>query len=345
MAFLSMARVASSLIFKAKKYAPEIWMGVGIVSGIAATGFAVKSTLRVDEVIVDHEQRMAVVREKKQEMLDAAVKQAKEETGKDLPVEEVSLQREQVVEIGKSTLHEYLKTFARGAKLYAPTICLTAVSVASILIAHGLLKRRYLGVVAAYGALQSKYDILAGGVAKEYGEDTLRRLERGETVSKAEQAAVAGNENPDEVDQETIEELSKLKINESGWTSLDRIFNEDTSKRYDKYNCERNRMFLKSVQNAANAKLASDGWLTLNWVYHQLGMPRTKAGHVMGWLYDPEGKGANGPTGFVSFGLITDEEFRKWVSLGCDGTERSVPLHFGGCGFGLIYDRLPLEDI
>lgn len=340
---LKTASTASKLIFWARKHAPEIWLGVGIVTGLGATAFTIKSTLHVQELVDDHKDRMAAVHEKKEEMKQAAMNAAAKE-GVLIRMEEVKLPKEQSSELGKLTLHEWARTVGRFGKLYAIPVGFTAVSLASYLVAHGLLKKRYLGVVAAYSALQTKYDTLAGGVAKEYGVDTLRRLENGGAMSRAEKAAANG-ENPEDVDAETVEELTKMHIGPGGWTSLDRIFSEETSYRYDRYNADRNRAFLIQVQNEANRRLSIDKWLDLNWVYHALGMKMTKAGHVMGWLYDPECKGDDGPTGFVSFGLITDEEFRKWVALGCDGTERSVPLHFGGVGFGLIYDRLPLDDI
>lgn len=49
-----------------------------------------------------------------------------------------------------------------------------------------------------------------------------------------------------------------------------------------------NKMFLCHQQNYCNDKLRAKGYLFLNEVYDQLGIPRTKAGAVVGWVYDEE---------------------------------------------------------
>ena len=49
---------------------------------------------------------------------------------------------------------------------------------------------------------------------------------------------------------------------------------------------EYNLMYLKTQQQYANEKLKARGYLFLNEVYSMLGMPRTKSGQVIGWIYD-----------------------------------------------------------
>lgn len=63
---------------------------------------------------------------------------------------------------------------------------------------------------------------------------------------------------------------------------------------------EYNLKFLKYVQNYCNDSLKIKGHLFLNEVYDKLGIPRTKAGAVVGWIYDEES-----PIGdnFVDFGI------------------------------------------
>lgn len=59
-------------------------------------------------------------------------------------------------------------------------------------------------------------------------------------------------------------------------------------------------MFLKTQQDYANEKLHRQGYLFLNDVYQMLGIPKTKAGQIVGWIYDEEH-----PIGdnFVDFGI------------------------------------------
>lgn len=63
---------------------------------------------------------------------------------------------------------------------------------------------------------------------------------------------------------------------------------------------EYNLTFLKSIQDYCNALLITKGHLFLNEVYDKLGIPRTKAGAVVGWIYNEKS-----PIGdnFVDFGI------------------------------------------
>ena len=64
-----------------------------------------------------------------------------------------------------------------------------------------------------------------------------------------------------------------------------------------------NLMTLKFWQNYANDLLKIRGHLFLNEVYDMLGIPRTKEGQVVGWIYN-----VNNPVGdnFVDFDIFSD---------------------------------------
>lgn len=68
-------------------------------------------------------------------------------------------------------------------------------------------------------------------------------------------------------------------------------------------NSEHNLLFLKQQQNFANDLLKVQGYLLLNDVYDMLGIPRSKTGQVVGWIYDKEH-----PVGdnHVDFGIYSD---------------------------------------
>ena len=86
---------------------------------------------------------------------------------------------------------------------------------------------------------------------------------------------------------------------------------------------EYNLMFLKDQQRYANDLLQSKGHLFLNEVYDMLGIPRTKAGQAVGWIYDEKN-----PVGdnFVDFGMydMYNEKARDFVN----GYERTILLDF-----------------
>ena len=92
---------------------------------------------------------------------------------------------------------------------------------------------------------------------------------------------------------------------------------------------EMNKMFLVRQQAYANEKLKYKGHLFLNEVLDMLGLPRTRAGQVIGWVYDERN-----PIGdnFVDFGLY-ERCNRKFVN----GLENSVLLNFNVDGNILDY--------
>ena len=124
----------------------------------------------------------------------------------------------------------------------------------------------------------------------------------------------------------TVEELKellgiydkprKVKVREHSPYAV--IFDEN-SKAWTK-NPECNKMFLLRQQEYANEKLRAQGYLFLNEVYDTLGLPRTRAGQLVGWTYD-----VHNPVGdnYVDFGIF---EYcnRKFVN----GFEKSVLLDF-----------------
>lgn len=83
---------------------------------------------------------------------------------------------------------------------------------------------------------------------------------------------------------------------------------------------ESNKFFLLRTQDYANEKLRVRGYLFLNEVYEMLGMPRTRAGQVVGWVYDPDNPIGDNYVDFGIFGLHN----HAFVN----GCEKSVLLNF-----------------
>lgn len=81
-----------------------------------------------------------------------------------------------------------------------------------------------------------------------------------------------------------------------------------------------NLYFLRCQQNYANDKLRSRGYLFLNEVYDMIGIPRTRVGQVVGWVYDERN-----PVGdnFVDFGIYED-----WNAAFVNGYTDRVLLDF-----------------
>lgn len=107
-----------------------------------------------------------------------------------------------------------------------------------------------------------------------------------------------------------------------------RFFNESCAN-WTK-NPEYNFHFLKQQEMYATSVLKSRGYLFLNDVYDMLGIPRSKAGQVVGWVYDPDNTAGDN---YVDFDLYSSQN-EGFVN----GYEKSALLDFNvdGC----ILDRI-----
>ena len=137
-----------------------------------------------------------------------------------------------------------------------------------------------------------------------------------------------------ELDEDGKEKTSKVTVNTVDPNELSEFarFYDDGCTGWTK-DPELNLAFLKKQQCWANDLLKSRGWLTLNEVYDMLGITRTAAGMVVGWIYDEKH-----PVGdnFVDFGIydINNEANRRFVN----GLERTILLDFNVDGN--IYDKI-----
>jgi hypothetical protein len=64
-----------------------------------------------------------------------------------------------------------------------------------------------------------------------------------------------------------------------------------------------NTFFLKTQQNYANDLLKIQGHVFLNEVYDLLGLPRSSAGALVGWVYEGDDIGDN----YIDFGIFAPE--------------------------------------
>lgn len=82
---------------------------------------------------------------------------------------------------------------------------------------------------------------------------------------------------------------------------------DDSSACYTK-DPEFNLTFIKDKQKYANELLKSQRYIFLNDVYEMLGLPKTKAGCIVGWTYDEERPYGDN---YVDFGLTDDNDVTR----------------------------------
>lgn len=296
---------ASQLIakasFKVKKYSPEILLVTGIVTGIAGTVMACKETLKINEVIDEHKETIEKIHNG---LNDERFKDQYNENDakKDLTI-------------------TYTKTAVKLVKLYAPAIMLEAISISCLVGSHNILKKRNVALMAAYTLLENNYKKYRKNVIEKLGKDADNEFRLGIKAKEIE--------TEDENGKKKKETIKTADVNEH--SDYAKFFDEFSE--YYRKDPNYNLLFLKKQQNWANDRLRSQGYLFLNDVYEMLGIPKTPAGQIVGWIYEPND---NTIDSYVDFGIydINDESKRRFVN----GQEKSILLDFNVDG--VIYNKI-----
>lgn len=301
----AMSRSAHKLVFKTKKHSPAILAFTGVVTFGATVVMACKATTKVDAI-------------------KAKAKNKIEEIHTDMAIGEVE-GVEYTQEDGKKDLViTYAKTGLEFAKLYAPTVALGMFSVGCFLTSNRILHNRSIAFAAAYATVDQGFKEYRGRVVERFGKELDRELKHNIKVQEVEEIVV----NEDGSEQTVTKTIQTANINEKSDFAR---FYDDGCLGWEK-DPEHNLMFLKHQQNWANEVLKSQGYLFLNDVYAALGIQKTKAGQVVGWVYSEEH-----PIGdnYVDFGIydLYDERKRAFVN----GYERNILLDFNVDGNILDY--------
>lgn len=289
-----LVRATSMAMLKVSKHSPEICVGVGIAAGIGATVLACRATLRVDEVLEYHNQKMSDI--------NKACELVKE--GRDL--KGYTLEEGQ-----KEKWTLMVQTIAKIGKLYAPSIIMGSVSIGLILGGHHILAKRNMALSVAYAGLQKAYDEYRERVRNVVGEEKENDIYKG-----VKEVVVEETNSKGKVVQKKVNEL------EHPASLYTRIFDESSD--WWSPNPEQNKFFLMRMQAHCNDRLRMKGFLFLNEVLEMLDIPRCPMGQDVGWIY---GEGDS----FVSFGIWdpTNEAKRAFIN----GAEKSIWLDFNVDGF------------
>jgi hypothetical protein len=285
----------NKLKMQGRKYSPEILLVLGIAGVVTGTVLACVATTKIPDVKAKKDEDLADMHER----LDTPD-----------PMTE-----EQSHAIKKETTAIYFKTGAKYAMLYAPSFLVTGLSVSCLVASNVILRRRLIGVSAAYAAISQSFKEYRGRVAERYGEEIEKEIRY--------------NIKPKEITTITTDSKGKEKQKTEKIKVADPSEYSDFARIYDDGNIGwskdpmANLHFLKCQQTSATQRLKSQGFLFINDVYEMLGFSKTREGQVAGWIYDEKN-----PVGdnFVDFGIydITRERARDFVN----GYERSIVLDF-----------------
>lgn len=291
----NVTRTVHKIGFKFKKHSPEILVVAGVVGVVTSSVMACKATTKAGEIV-----------DSLKEDMDKIHKVSENPEVTDYTEEDMK----------KDTVIVYTQAAVKFVKLYGPAVVVGALSITGIVASHNILRKRNIALAAAYTTIDRSFKEYRGRVIERFGKDLEHELRYNIKAKEIEETVVDEKTGEEKVVKTTVNVVDPNK-----YSDYSRIY-DDGCLGWTK-DPELNLLFLKQQQNYANEKLKSRGYLFLNDVYEMLGIPATKAGQIVGWIYDEDC-----PVGdnFVDFGIynLNSKPAREFVN----GYERSIVLDF-----------------
>ena len=291
----NLVKVYNKSEMKVRKYSPEILAGVGVVGVIASTVMACKATTKLNDILAESKEQLEQI--------------------KTVAVDPAYADKYTEDDAKKDTTITYVQTGVKVAKLYAPSVILCTSSLGCLLASNNILRKRNAALSAAYMTVDKSFKEYRRRVAERFGDEVEKEIRYN---IKAKEIVT--------VDEEGNEVKETVKVIEGAddpttYSDYARFFDESCPAWQN--DPEYNLTFLRAQQQYANDLLKAQGRLFLNDVYKMLGIDITKAGQVVGWVYDPDC-----PVGdnFVDFGIydMSKERVRAFVN----GYEPNILLDF-----------------
>lgn len=268
----NITRFGGKIKMTTNAYAPEILVGAGLVAIVAGTVMACKATLKIDDILDEHEVGMTKVH-KGMELVE------KGELGED----EYSVEDSK-----KDTAVVYLHTGIEFAKLYGPSIIVGGLGIASVLTGFGIMRSRYLALGAAYTALDKSFKTYRKRVVDEQGEFVDNHYMYGTKIETIETEYVDPDTGKKKTKKETVSVVDEndLNLDSEPWKI---IFSKETTPLWEN-DPGLNRILLSGIEHELDRQLKKYGKLTINDVRKALKMKpiKPKYGDNYGLIYDPE---------------------------------------------------------
>lgn len=280
-------------LLTAQKHSPALLFGAGVVGIVGTVVLASRATLKVEEVLDEHNEMAKHIK----------------------TFEHVDYSDEDRT---KDQLLLYIKTVGKFTKLYGPAVVVGVASIACLTSSHVILTKRNAGLMAAYAAVEKGFKEYRDRVVEDLGPDKDREYRYGA------------------IDKEIVEEteegqkITTMKKANPGVGSMYARFWDENSSSWN-VDPAYNMMFLKCQQKYANDRLRAKGHVFLNEVYDDLGLPRTKEGQLVGWVWDGEGDN------YIDFGIFNADMEPEHLAF-FTGRENGIWLDFNVDG--IVYDKI-----
>jgi hypothetical protein len=281
--------------FQLKKHSPEILIVAGVAGAVTSAVMACKATTKLNDILEESKEQVDKIHEAMEHPENLPEEYTEEDGKKDLTI-------------------VYTQTAVKLLKLYGPSIVLGGLSITAILTSNNIMRKRNIAIAAAYTAVDKSFKDYRGRVVERFGKDLDRELRYNIKKEEVEETIVDEKTGKEKTIKKTIDvanEVSEFaKFFDDGCTG----WTKDP---------ELNLAFLLKQQAFADDKLKANGYLYLNEVYDMLGIPRTKAGQIVGWIYDEKN-----PIGdnYVDFGIFDSNKVKNRDFV--NGYERTILLDF-----------------
>lgn len=277
------------------KHSPEILVVTGVVGTVVSAVMACKATTKLTPILDEAKTSIAEIHDFVDSPQGVEAGYTPEKANKDLA-------------------QTYAQTGLRLIKLYGPSVVLGTLSITGILTSSNILRKRNTALAAAYIAVDKGFKAYRSNVVDRFGEDLDRELKYNIKTEEVKETVVDENGK-----KKTVKKMIQVADPTKVYSDYARFF-DDGCIGWEK-DPEYNLVFLRNIQNTANDMLHANGYLFLNDVYEMLGIPRTKAGQVVGWI-DGSEKG----DGYVDFGIY---DLNKPANADfVNGYERTIILDF-----------------
>jgi hypothetical protein len=290
---------AGRQLLKGQKHSPAILFGAGVIGVVATTVMASKATLKLDAVLTENERKQGQAHDMHELSRMNKENYSTKDYKKDLAILKTQLVKDCV-------------------RLYAPAVGVGVVSIAALTGSHVILTKRNTGLMAAYAALDKSFGEYRKRITDKFGPE-------------ADLEAKFGAEDR-EVAEDTENGTEVKTVRSALGTSQYARFFDQTCPGW-KPQPEYNLFYIRAQQQWANDMLWARGHVFLNEVYDGLGIPRSKAGAVVGWV---KGHGDDR----VDFGLY--DSGNPFARDFVNGREGAILLDFNVDG--VIYDLIEKKD-
>lgn len=257
-----------------RKFSPEILIVLGVVGIVGSTILACKATLKLDEVADDSQDVIARIHERRDNPDVPEERYTEKDANKDLYI-------------------NYVQTAVKIGKLYAPAVGVGILSIGAILCSYKILSKRNFALMAAYKGIDEAFAKYRSRVVADAGTDKDKEYRYG--VKKDSEVKVIYDKDGNEIDRVRED----VKIVDPNELSMYSKYFDETSLNWNR-NPEYNMVFLKCTQSHVNDLLHARGHVFLNEVYDMLGVKRTQAGSVVGWVM-------SAGDDFIDFGIFDQD--------------------------------------